>query len=87
MPIRQLRIPVKNINGDDWAELSFLASTHYVCAETFKLTDNHFTAVGGHRVRLFALKKNVHWKIPPGVIQLDIQEVVPNSAPRRETRK
>ena len=87
MPVRHLRIPVKKINGDDWAEFSTLASTHYICGEVFKITDNHFSAAGGHRVRLYSVKHNVHWKIPATVIQLDIQEVAASPAPRRETRR
>ena len=61
-----------------------LAPTHHVCAESFKVVDNQFSAAGGHRVRKFALKKNVHWMIPGTVLDLDIQNVPPASAPRRQ---
>jgi hypothetical protein len=84
MPTRQIRMPVKNINGEEWAELSVLASTHFICAESFKITDNNFTAAGGHRVRLYAIKKNVHWKLPTTVVSLDIADVPLAQAPRRQ---
>jgi hypothetical protein len=88
MPIKNLRLPVKVIDGDEWVELSVLASTHYFCAEKFRIELNSFPAAGGHRVRLFSIKNNAHWKIPTSVTQVDIKDVVPiEQAPRRTQRR
>jgi hypothetical protein len=81
---RRVSVPIKVVNGEDWAELSALAPshTHQICGETFKqLQDMSFA--GGHRVRLFAFKKSVHWRLPAG-IELNIADVpLPVTPPRR----
>jgi len=46
------------------------------------LKDNGYSFIGGHRVRRYAVKGNVNWKIPEG-ISLDVSAVSPGSAPPR----
>lgn len=55
-------------------------------AEKFALQQESFSFVGGHRVRLYRLKKNVHFKVPVGT-ELNITEVLPGTAPRRQPPK
>ena len=85
MPER-IYIPVKTVNNEKWARLNLFGNTHLICGEKFKLKKDNFTFAGGHRVQLFTVKNNVHWKIPSG-IQLDIQEVAPANLPRRQVNR
>jgi hypothetical protein len=81
----RITIPVKKVNGEPWGELSFFGSAHEFCCEKGELKDNQYSFSGGHRVRLFHLRKNVHWKIPVGQ-NLDVSAVPPATAPRRQGR-
>jgi hypothetical protein len=68
-----VRVPIKVFAGQNWGDLSSLNLTHEIVGETVhQLKDMSFQ--GGHRVRLYKFKKNVHWLIPLGV-DLDISEV------------
>jgi hypothetical protein len=59
---------------------------HEICCESGKLKNENFSFSGGHRVRLYQFKKNVHWRIPDGA-ELDISNVVPDNARRRNQRR
>jgi hypothetical protein len=80
-----VRVPVKIVGGERWGHLSALGdAAHFICGEDVWKKDENFSFAGGHRVRLYAFKKNVHWKIPEGV-SLDISGVpAATSAPRRQ---
>jgi len=81
-----VRVPVKIVGTERWGQLSLLGDTHLICGESVNLKDASFSFAGGHRVRLYSFKKNVHWKIPEG-ISLDIAAVPPaTAAPRRAQR-
>lgn len=80
-----VRVPVKTVGTERWGQLNLLGDSHLICGETIKLKDENFTFAGQHRVRLWAIKKNVNWKIPEG-ISLDIASVSPADAPRRKQR-
>ena len=67
-----VRVPIRVIDGVRWGHLSALAENK----------NEKFSFAGGHRIRFYSFKKNVHWKIPDG-IPLDISSVTPASAPRR----
>lgn len=82
----KVSIPVKKVNGEDWAELNIFGNSHDFCGEKFKVKMENFSFSGGHRVRLYTIKNNVHWKIPAGV-SLDIGAVAPATSPRREPRR
>jgi hypothetical protein len=56
--------------------------SHLICGESVRMKDENFSFAGGHRVRVYLFKKNVHWKIPEGV-SLDISSVPAAQAPRR----
>jgi hypothetical protein len=78
-------VPVKVIGNERWGQLSVLSSdSHLICGEKVDQKKD-FSFAGGHRVRLYSFKKNVHWKIPEGV-SLDIAGVPPANAPRRVQR-
>jgi hypothetical protein len=80
-----VRVPVKVIGTDRWAQLNLLGDAHLICGETVKLKDEKYSFAGQHRVRLYSFKKNVHWKIPEGV-SLDIAAVAPAAAAPRRNR-
>jgi hypothetical protein len=85
--VATITIPIKIVQGERWGELSAHGPTltHVVCGEiTSQGMD--FSFAGGHRVRTFKLKKNVHWKIPVG-IELDISRVPPAEPPRRQGKR
>jgi hypothetical protein len=76
-------IPVKDFNGDKWADLCALCLSHEIVGETVKKKDENFSFIGGHRVRRYKFTKNVHFKVPFGT-QLDITAVPPGNPPRRQ---
>lgn len=78
-------ISVRVVNGKKWGDLNAMAESHQIVAESCKVVDQAFSFAGGHRVRLLRLKKNVHFLIPQGT-QLDISQVPPAAAPRRQGR-
>ena len=80
-----ITVPVKLVNGEKWADLSALALTHDIVGEKVHKADENFSFAGGHRVRLFKFKKNVHFKVPVGK-DLDITNVTQPTVPRRITR-
>lgn len=77
-----INVPVKRHDGYNWAELSHFGSDHIICGERFTKQDESYGFVGGHRVRLYKVKKNVHWRIPVGSQILDIADVTA-APPRR----
>ena len=81
----RLSIPITTYRNDRWGDLCGAINYHTVeiIGEDFKLKDFKFSFSGGHRVRRFKVKKNVHFKIPAG-IKLDITDVTPGQAPRRQ---
>jgi hypothetical protein len=81
-----IRVPVKVVGADRWGQLSMFGEHHLICGEDVRVKDQNYTFAGGHRVRLYSFKKNVHWKIPAG-IQLNVEGVPPATQPRREQRR
>jgi len=77
-----VRVPVRTLGTVRWGALAYMGDTHEICGEKADCIDQKFSFAGGHRVRLFRFKKNVHWKIPQGV-ELDIAAVAPAQAARR----
>lgn len=83
MPADRISIPVKTVDGDNWAQLNHFGNTHFFTGEDCRTKKENFSFAGGHRVRLYVIKNNVHWKIPAGVT-LDITDVTPAAPRRRE---
>lgn len=79
-----IKVPIKRVGNQDWGDLDSLGLAHEICGETVKVRPD-LSFSGGHRVRLYYFKKNVHWKIPTGQ-SLDISDVEPEALPRRRTR-
>lgn len=78
-----MRIPIKVIKGVKWGDLNSLCLSHVIVAEHHQIEEN-YSFQGGHRVRRFKLKKNVHWLIPVDGVDLDITAVT-DSPPRKQT--
>lgn len=78
----RISVPIKVVNGTKWADLSALALSHDIVGEKVYRANENFSFAGGHRVRLYKFKKNVHFKVPEGR-ELDISAVPSQSAPRR----
>jgi len=81
--VSKICVPVKTVNGVGWGDLSVFCLTHEVVGETVTLLDQNFTFAGGHRVRKYKFKKNVHFKVPQGTA-LDISKVSAGPAPRKQ---
>jgi len=81
-----IKVPVKKVNSQPWGQLSVFGNRHEFCGEEIRLKDQSFSFAGGHRVRLYAARGNVHWRIPAG-IQLDITQVESVNPPRRLPRR
>ena len=69
-------VPVKKHDTYNWAALSSFGADHVICAEKCTLQQENYSFAGGHRVRLYKVKKNVHWRLPQG-LAIDIAKVVP----------
>ena len=76
--------PTNRVSGDTWYDLTAYGVAHEICGETVK-QKNDISFVGGHRVRLFVYKKNVHWRPIQGLV-IDIEQVDPAAPPRRTRR-
>lgn len=70
---KHIKVPIKKVNGVDWGDLNALCLTHEFVGETVSPRPD-LSFQGGHRVRHYKFKKNVHWLIPVG-ITLDIASV------------
>jgi len=81
MPTERICVPVIRQGGAVWAQLNYFGHSHIVAGESCWPKKEDFSYTGGHRVRLFAIKGNVHWKVPTG-FPLDIAGVAP-ATPRR----
>lgn len=79
--VNHVRIPIKMVGATPWGNLAALGTTHELVAESFKVVDQKYSFVGGHRMRLLSLKKNVHWRVSGAAF--DISGVPPATAPRR----
>ena len=78
-------VPVKAVNGENWGRLSVFGNAHLVVAEeTPKQVNDSFSFAGGHRVRAWKFKKNVHWR--PIGIELEISDIPPAGPARRRHR-
>jgi hypothetical protein len=86
--VEHISVPIKKVGSDRWGQLSTFGDSHLICGETVHPKDMGFSFAGGHRVRLYSFKKNVHWKIPAGapVVAVDITDVSPADPPRRRQR-
>lgn len=74
-------VPVKKVGSDLWGDFSSFGLAHEFCGERVDMVNQQFSFQGGHRVRLYKFKKNVHWRIPSG-IELDISAV--DASPKRK---
>jgi hypothetical protein len=84
MPRRMVQVPVKTVSGEEWAELNAFGADHVICGEKCSIKDQNYSFAGGHRVRLYSIKKNVHWKLPAGAgTFLDVTAVPPAGPPPR----
>jgi hypothetical protein len=82
-----ITIPIKDLNGEKWAELSAIApsTTHIICGEQY-WAGADISLFGGHRVRSHKFKKNVHWRILTG-FDLDISAAKPIEPFRRQGQR
>jgi hypothetical protein len=84
MPERAI-VPIRLVNGEKWGDLNSISLSHDICGEKVDRINDSFSFAGGHRVRLYRFRKNVHWRIPKDVT-LDITSVEPAAAPRKLRR-
>jgi hypothetical protein len=83
--VKHIQVPIKVVAGERWGQLNYFGDAHLICGEVVKQKNENFSFAGGHRVRLFSFKKNVHWRIPEDFpMELDIASVAPAVPPRRK---
>jgi hypothetical protein len=79
-----VKIPVSEYNGIKWGALSYLDRTHEIIGEKFNCSNEKYSFRGQHRVRLYKVSGNVHFRIPLKA-EFDISGVPkPDEAPRRQ---
>lgn len=72
-------VPLKLYNNERWGALDGWGNRSIeIVAERFDQKDGNYTFIGGHRVRLFKISDNMHFKVPA---TLDITNVQPAQAP------
>jgi len=81
---RHVQVPVKKVGKEEWGDLSVFGHSHEFVGEVCKLKDDKYSFAGGHRVRLYLFKKNVHWRI--AATEFDISDVPPAEAARKKQR-
>jgi hypothetical protein len=79
----RVSVSIKDYNGDKWGDLASFADSHDICGEKVKEVNSNYSFIGGHRVRLYRFKKNVHWMVPKGT-DFEITDVSQASSPRRQ---
>ena len=82
-------VPIRVYNGEKWGALSYIKGGRIleVVAEQFEHKKDNFSLFGQHRVRLYKLKANIHFKIPTEAVTLDISGVpAAVQPPRRQGR-
>jgi hypothetical protein len=80
--VDHIPVPIVEYDGHKWGALAFLGYDHEItCEGTIKLVEQQYTFRDNHKVRLYKLKKQVFWKIPPKA--LDISEVPVRRVQRR----
>ena len=72
----QVSVPVRGYGSQKWGWLSALCPDHEVVGYDFRKIEDNYSFIGGHRVRLYKIKGNVHFKIPTGAI-FNISSVPP----------
>lgn len=80
---KHVLVPIKKVGSEEWGDLSALGLAHEIVGEIAK-QKNDKSFAGGHRVRLFYFKKNVHWRI--ATAQFDISDVPPVEPQRKKQR-
>lgn len=87
----QITLRLTRHDKRDWAHLNYFGHTHLICGESIKEKNAQYSFVGGHRVRLWQVKNNVHWVVPSDDErdgdEIDISDVKPQAAPRRQGGK
>src|SRR4051812_36999639 len=70
-----VRVPVKNIKGTEWADLSsnYPSSTHIICATDVRMGED-IALYHNHGLRSRKFKHNVHWRVMTG-FDIDITNV------------
>jgi hypothetical protein len=76
MPLDRISVPVIEHDGYRWAALSSFGKDHEITGESCSCVDQKYSFKGGHRVRIYKIKKNVHWRLP-STVTLDITDVAP----------
>jgi hypothetical protein len=76
-----IRVPVIEHDGYRWGALSFYGKDHEITGENQSCLNQKYSFKGGHRVRIYKLKKSVYWKIP-STVTLDISDVPARRVPR-----
>jgi hypothetical protein len=73
----RIAVPIRIYNGEKWGALTYIACGRplEVVAEQFEQKKENFSLFGQHRVRLFKLKANIHFKLPADAVTLDISGV------------
>jgi hypothetical protein len=69
----KISLPTIMHDGYEWGALNYFGREHII-AGGVSIREERYTFLGGHRVRLYSIKANVHWRIPAGVV-LDVTAV------------
>jgi hypothetical protein len=72
-----VQVPIIEHDGYRWGALANFGKDHEITCEATKLLEDKYSFKGGHRVRIYRLKKQVYWKLPSVAVEIDISGVAP----------
>lgn len=79
-----VRVPIKLLGTERWGCLQSLDNgAHSFVGFDIWLKKDRYSFIGGHRVKLFGAKGNVHFRIPDATKTIDITDVAPAAPPPR----
>jgi hypothetical protein len=77
-----IQLAIIEHDGCRWGALAYFGKDHEITGEKQSCINEKYSFKGGHRVRIYKIKKNVYWRIP-SAIQVDISDVPTRRVPNR----
>lgn len=75
-----IRVPIVLYGSQKWGSLDSLGISFEIVGESVAKKEENYSFIGGHRLRLYKFKKDVHFRVPSGR-ELDITDVQPAGVP------
>jgi len=84
--MERVQIPVREYKGEKWGSLAFIQPNHEIVGYDFRCIEQYYSFCGQHRVRLYKVSGNVHFRIPSGA-EFNISDVAIAAPARRQEQR